>query len=425
MTGKLSDQSWSTADGRLADPIPTGRLPARSREEAEVMVQKILAWPERSRTIGPFPRARFIVGSHGLPPPMGGFADGLINRLALDLARQLPAAWQFDAMVHINGSPWQISSADISAAAGDVMKSASTVMVYMGHSHRRGADSATKALITVDEWRSLPATLPGVGLFFSCGCHTCDFDPQEEAFGVASMRAAGGPSAVIGSQGETYAAMGYLALSGMLAGANADPSGKTLGDIWMDVQQGLREGKINEADFKMMDMADGSGGKVSLEVQRSEHLQSWMLLGDPAMPLLADSLPIQLNANTSASGKEAEVSGKLPPPIANARLRLTLERHPGNVRTDLPEVPSSGEARREATRKRRALSNDPVLASIEVTAEGSSFRTTLTLPPSLPPGFLVLRAVTLDQPASAAGVVQMAEKGGETQDIKDQPTGRK
>src|SRR4029434_1069990 len=201
-----------------------------------------------------------------------------------------------------------------------MMKSQGFVLAYTGHSNRAGAESSKNALLTVNEWRSLPAATPGTGLFFSCGCHTCDLDPKEEAFGFAAMRAPGGPSAVIGSQGETFAAMGYLALSGMLTRMSTDPSLTTVGDFWEGVQHGLREGPIDAADFKMLDMADGSGGKLTLEAQRAEHLESWMLLGDPAMPLLAKALPIQLRANKSASGNEVEIIGELPPSLSKSRL---------------------------------------------------------------------------------------------------------
>src|SRR4030095_16110844 len=177
--------------------------------------------------------------------------------------------------------------------------------------------------------------------------------------------------------------------SGMLTRMSTDPSLTTVGDFWEGVQHGLREGPLYAADFKMLDMADGSGGKLTLEAQRAEHLESWMLLGDPAMPLLAKALPIQLRANKSASGNEVEIIGELPPSLSKSRLRLTLERHPGNIRTDLPEVPPSGEPRREAARKRRALSNDHVLATTELTAEGTAFKATFPLPSSLPPGPLV------------------------------------
>lgn len=409
MAGKFSDAPWSTADGRLKNSVPTGRLPARSPEEAGVMVQKILGWPERARAMGSFPNTRCLLGNHGMPPPIGNIADSLMNRIVLDLVRQFPSQWQLEVMAHINESPWQVFFPDLDAAASAMMKAPSTILAYMGHSHRRGADSANQPLLTVDQWRSLPLDSPQIGLFFSCGCHTCDFDPKEEAFGVVAMRAAGGPAAVIGSQGETYAAMGYLGLSGMLTRMSAEPSPRTVGDFWQGVQQGLREGPIDAGDFKLMDMADGSGGKLPLETQRSEHLESWMLLGDPAMPLAPEPLTIKLTGKPTASADELEVVGELPPSLANAKLRLTLERHPSQIRTDLPAVPASGEPRREATRKRRALSNDHVLATKDITAEGIVFRTTISLPSSPSAGPLVIRASSLDEPSSASGIAQVPD----------------
>ncbi len=405
MKGQPSDRSWALADGKLARAIPTGRLPARTTAEAALMVQKILAWPAQSRAVGVFPEARLILGNHNVPAPFGDVADQLMNRLALNVIRQLPPQWTMDATVHVNGSPWQIYFADVPSAAQEIIKLPATFLAFMGHSGRSGGDSARRQLLTVQDWRQLPGDLPHIGLFFSCGCHTCDFVPEEEAFGVVAMRTPGGPAGVIGSQGETFAAMGYLAIGGMLTAMNADPAPTLLGDYWQGAQKGLAEGKIDAADFQMLDMADGSDRKIPLETQRLEHLESWMLLGDPAMPLVPARLPITLKATSApVAGSPLEISGDLPPALAGATLRITLERQPGTVRTDLPEVPTSGEPRRIATQKRRALSNDTIIAATEATAEVTSFKATLPIPATLPDGPWIIRAVTLDREDAGGGV---------------------
>ena len=406
MNGKPSDRSWALADGKLARAIPTGRLPARTTAEAALMVQKILTWPAQSRGVGVFPEARLILGNHTVPAPFGDVADQLMNRLAQNVIRQLPAPWTMDATIHINGSPWQIYFADVPSAAQEIMKLPATFLAFMGHSGRSGGDSARRQLLTVQDWRQLPGDLPHIGLFFSCGCHTCDFVPEEEAFGVVAMRTPGGPAGVIGSQGETFAAMGYLAIGGMLTAMNADPAPRLLGDFWQGAQKGLAEGKIDAADFQMLDMADGSDRKIPLETQRLEHLESWMLLGDPAMPLVRERLPIGLKAASApVAGGSLEVSGDLSPALAGARLHITLERQPGTVRTDLPEVQASGEPRQIATQKRRALSNDTTIASTEATAEGGSFKAALPIPATLPDGPWIVRAVSLNREEGGGGVI--------------------
>src|SRR5690606_25333895 len=129
----------------------------------------------------------------------------------------------------------------------------------------------------------------------------------EEAFGVAAIRAPGGPAAVIGSQGVSYSAMGYLSLLGMLETMRQEPEFRTVGRLWEGVQQGLSNAQMEAADFKMLDMADGSGGKFSPDVQRAEHLEMWMLLGDPAMLLVADVPSIRVEAKLSSSGTDLEV----------------------------------------------------------------------------------------------------------------------
>jgi hypothetical protein len=145
--------------------------------------------------------------------------------------------------------------------------------------------SKNKALLSAKDWRALPPQGPRPGLFFTCGCESCELSTVE-SYGVAAIRAPGGPPAVIGSQGLTWVAMGYLAISGLIDQIAADPPPTRPGSLWLGVQQGLAHGEISASEFALLDLADGTGGKVPLEQQRLEHLESWMLLGDPAMPLL-------------------------------------------------------------------------------------------------------------------------------------------
>jgi hypothetical protein len=200
--------------------------------------------------------------------------------------------------------------------------------------------------------------------------------------------------------------MGFLAINGMLQAMSAEPPAKTLGEMWQGVKQGLADGKIEPADFQMLDMGDGTSGKIPLETQRLEHLESWMLLGDPAMPLVPESLPIRLEAVAPpVAGGQLEVTGELPPAAAGSKVTVTLERQPATIRVDLPMPPPSGEPRREATRKRRELSNDPVISSQESTAEGTSFKVFLAVPEALPAGPWIVRAVAHEANAAAGGVV--------------------
>lgn len=397
MKARPTDFPWSSG-GAKGVAVETGRLPARNEAEAKTMVAKILAWPQGFAGGPAFPSATLLAGHHGAPEAFSKIADGLNNTLALRLLAKLPPAWTFDGAVHIDGSPWQISGEDIPATALRLMQTRSTFLAYMGHSSEDGAMSKSTPLLGTRAWRDLPANTPRPGLFFTCGCNSCEIAPGVEAYGFTAMRAPGGPPAVIGSHGLTWAAMGYLAISGLIERTAADPAPLRLGSYWLGVQAGLREGEISATEFALLDMADGTGGQVPLDQQRLEHLESWMLLGDPAMPLVPADSGIRFTAGKPEAGKPLTVSGTLPAALSGTALRITLDRQAAAVPADLPVVPGSGAGRTKVAQQRRRLALSVRLASVECTADGTAFRGTLPLPAPLPPPPWTLRVETLQPP---------------------------
>lgn len=398
MAGQPSDLPWSA--GGVAE---TGRLPARNAEEMQVMVSKILDWPRTQRSGMAFPSALLLAGHHGAPEAFTKIADNLTNTLALRLIGRLPAEWRMEAAVHIDGSPWQVSGPDVSTAAARMMSTPATLFAYMGHSAPQFAVSKETALFSVGDWQKLPAGGPRPGLFFTCGCFSCQINGERESFGLAAVRAPGGPPAVIGSHGESWSAMGYLAMSGLTSALDSQP--ERLGSFWRAAQQGLEKAEISPTEFAMLDMADGTGGKVPLEQQRAEHLEMWMLLGDPAMPLMPKPPHIELKA--TVSGTSLAVSGSVPAAFAGSTVRLTLERHPGAVPARLPTVPATGASRIQATRDRRRLATEVSFASADTKSDAANFTANIPIPDDAPARPWTLRAVTGADSAPAGGAVRV------------------
>ncbi len=379
MTGEPTDLPWSRcANGAQ---VETGRLPARQADEARIMVRKILDWPRLERTQLPFPSVQLLGGHHGAPDAFAPIADNLTNTLATRLLAALPPEWQLEAAVHVDGSPWQVSGGDVGAAALRMMRTRATLFAYMGHSEPAAAVSKSSRLLDAAEWRRLPADGARPGLFITCGCFCCQVDPGSESLGLAAMRSPGGPPAVIGSHGESAAALGYLAVAGLTAALEKHPV--RVGEFWQAALGGIESAPISPAEFAMLDMADGSQGKAPLDQQRAEHMEMWMLLGDPAMPLAP--LPSALAVDAVANETGVTVSGTLPgAAAAGASLRITLERHPSAMPADLPVVPHGGPDRQNAARERRRLAGEVVFASANATATGAAFSTTITLPDPAP-----------------------------------------
>ena len=224
------------------------------------------------------------------------------------------------------------------------------------------------------------------------------------------MRNPAGPVAVIGASGESYSAEGQLAVEGLLADVKRPPFPERLGQYWLAVQTGLARGKMDPGTFGLLDFADGSGGKVPLDVQRLEHLEMWLLLGDPALrlPVMHDDVTLSA-AGPVTPGSSLKVSGALPDQLKNAAVHLTLERPLSSTAAGIEAVPPSSPENRQARDRaytanhRRA--NTYVLAETDTVAEGKTFAASLVVPAVLPWTNVTVKASATVSSDSGIGVL--------------------
>src|SRR5439155_3858506 len=160
-----------------------------------------------------------------------------------------------------------------------------------------------------------------------------------EGFGVAAVRNPQGPAAVIGAHGESYAAMGLLAFDGLLDKTFTGRPPERLGDSWLAVKAGLARGEIDGFLYQILDAADGNP-KVPQAAQRLEHLEMYVLLGDPALRLPSMARDVEVTAKGPArAGAPLALEGKLPARLNGAKVRLTLERPADSEPAGLEPLP--------------------------------------------------------------------------------------
>src|SRR5262249_5856538 len=149
-----------------------------------------------------------------------------------------------------------------------------------------------------------------------------------------------GPVAVIGSLHECYAAINELAVDGLFAQFLADKPPERLGQAWLGLQQGIAQGKSNPLTFRVLDEVDGSKGKTALADQRLEHLEMFILLGDPALKMPARATPFDLKAPAEAkAGETIAVSADMPKALHGCSVRVTVERPLTSEPPDLVALP--------------------------------------------------------------------------------------
>jgi hypothetical protein len=200
-----------------------------------------------------------------------------------------------------------------------------------------------------------------------------------------------------------------LASEGLVGSLLTAAPPERLGTAWLALLNGLAKGDIDSLSFSLLDSVDGDS-RIPQATQRLEHLEMFVLLGDPALRL--PDLPADVTLKASGPvrpGTTLAVEGALPPGLAGARVRVTLERTAGSVPVDLEPLPkAAGRDRDRVMRANHERANRFVLAETDAVAKGNGFATNLEIPAKLAGRYLILRAYAATDRAEGQGVLRLA-----------------
>ena len=403
MRGRPTDNGYGCRDDAGPPAVAVGRLPARTVAEARAMLDKTLRF-ERERTPGPWNnRLLLLAGNPGGQTPLERrMAETLIQIIGRDRLARIHPSWRTRAILHARESEFFVPDAALRETAAAWLREGEVFSFYLGHSDATGMWSSGAPFLLRDDWANLEiANCPGV--FFTCGCFALQPGAGPRAgYGLAAMRNPGGPVAVIGASGESYGAMGYLTFDAMVQCFSVPEASVRLGDYWLAVTAGLAQGKIDGLTFYVFDQADGSAGRTPLAVQRREHVEMWMLLGDPALrlPLIPAEITLAVEG-TASPGASIVVQGIAPAGLSPASVQITLERPLGS-----PLPPESG-ASADAGSPLHDRANQVVLVRFTTVVREGQFSCSLELPEALPWPQLLLRAYVSDGKRAACGVLSL------------------
>lgn len=409
MVGQPSDIGFGCPDGKRPPTVAVGRFPARTVEQVEQMVQKTLRF-ERDLTPAPWRhRLTLFVGHPGGSSAWEKqVAELIVTGVARDRFSRVHPLWTAQSLIHVPGSPYCVPDDDLHETAWGYLAKGQIFAFYLGHSNASGLWSRGARFLDREDWMRIKIPR-GAGVLFSCGCYGCQLvGAGGEGYGLAAMRNPDGPAAVLGAHGESYAAMGQLAIDGLLECLRQEKPPLRLADYWLATQAGLARGPMDAVTFWLFDQADGSRGKVPLDVQRLEHLEMWLMLGDPALRLPIDMPSINLATRDSAlAGGSVTITGTLPPALASVVVRLTLERPLGSLPSDLATLPVGSAPAGQLLLANHRRANDYVLQARELQPADRQFHCVWKLPKSLPWPRLVVRAVATTDGQSACGVLTL------------------
>jgi hypothetical protein len=401
MKGQPTDNGYGCPGDDLVPTVAVGRLPARTVDECRAMIAKTLAY-ERDTRPGPWRRQVTVLAGM---PAFNPFIDKMVEGLALSRFDRIHPSWSGRALYQNAQSRFSVPEDRLRDRALDLVQGGQAFTVYLGHSNAEGLWAGRARFLDRDDWATLKIAR-GPGVFATFGCNGCQLTGQNgEGYGVAAVRNPDGPVAVTGSHGICFAAMVELASEGFFETLFAAQPPERLGDAFLRLKSNLASGKIDAFTFKLLDAVDGDS-RIPLADQRREHLEMFLLLGDPALKLPLLPLDVKLSGPSKISaGEPLTVQGELPERLAGAAVRLTLERPASSEPADLQPLPATGEERDRVMLANHERANRFVLASREVTAAGRGFEARLEVPARLPWPRVLVRAYACTDRGEALGVL--------------------
>jgi hypothetical protein len=386
MKGQPSDNAYGCLGGGRLPTVPVGRFPARSEQEARDMVAKTLRYENDRR---PDPWRRRLTVLAGIPA-YNPIVDRVVESLAMSRFDHLNPAWTGRAIYTNPQSRFCVPDALLHDRALQYVQEGEAFILYLGHSNPEGLYGGGAPFLDRADWGRLRIER-GPGVFFTFGCNGCQLAGADgEGYGVAAVRNPRGPAAALGSHGICFAAMVQLAADGLFASTFAGRLPERLGTTWLAVEKGLAQGKIDDFTYRMLDAVDGDS-KIPQATQRQEHLEMFVLLGDPALRLPAVPADVELKAGPILAGTAVTVQGKVPARLAGARIHLTLERTVGSVPDDLQPLPRDS-GRDAVMLANHEKANRFVLAAADCVARDGAFEARLDVPAKLPWPRVLLRA---------------------------------
>jgi hypothetical protein len=341
-------------------------------------------------------------------PAFNPLVDRLVETLALARLDLIDPTWTGRAIYHNAGSRFCVPDDDLHAQALQYVCDGQALTFYLGHSSPEGLWAGGTRFLDRNDWGQLRIAR-GAGVFATFGCYGCQLRGRDgEGYGVAAIRNPHGPAAVLGSQGICFAAMVRLASEGFARRVLAARPPERLGTAWLALLDGLENGSIDPVSYALLDHVDGDP-HIPQSTQRREHIEMFVLLGDPALrwPELPADVTLR-DPGPVRAGTALAIEGTLPPRLAGARVVITLERTPGSVPPDLETLPAeSASLRNRVIRANHERANQFVLAEADAAATETHFATNLNVPEKLPGRELILRAYAATRRCDGQGVLRL------------------
>jgi hypothetical protein len=278
-----SDALWGDLDGDLVPDLAVGRIPARTWEEVDLAVRKILEY-ERSAPKSEDLRLVVWAGS----PRYGAAVDAAAATTLLSSVQQAAPGWIHPSLLVSDARfpfcPWP---PDQPGCFARQLKQGAILGALMGHASAERF-SAMKAEgeeigFGAAEARAAFADGPPAPPLAVMACDAGNFTRPAPCLAETLFFLPGGPVAVVAATTESHPLTNYFTGIGLLDVLGARPP--RIGTLWLDAQKRAFRARNPIAENLLKNVEGKLDPEIDVAKLRRDQLLMYALLGDPATRL--------------------------------------------------------------------------------------------------------------------------------------------
>jgi hypothetical protein len=393
--------NFSSGDSRNTLPIFVGRIPARTEEEASLLLERTQQYEKDPPTGEGRARIELVTSNAGFGTQYDPFLEWALRTL---LQEVLPDDYQWHM---INGNPQSPYSYPIDSFPNEVANrfdSGSLAVVYVGHGQPEllgwaySRDGRRGRILGFEDVELIENANSSVGIFTACSAGAYDLAGDNLSVVESIYLTPGGPAAVYSSSAWINGALNGRLVMDIFETLLVDYS-STLGEWVNRVEYGsdpIHSHSVLTSLLKAMIPRISGIYENKLLLSRTQARQvldiqsaTYNLFGDPALRIAYAQSTMEINPARLWQPWKGDLvfSGKSELP-AGQQVLISLEALPGAV--------ISQEDHPLGTIDGYLQANNPVLSTLTVYTEiGGEFSGTMFIPASIPSSKYLLRAVSL------------------------------
>lgn len=378
-----TDAPYADLDDDDLPDLALGRLPVRSADELNVIVEKILRY-EKTMAVGDWRRRIHFVACLA---NFGPLIDSAIEQSARSILTEgIPPSF-VTTMTYGNWtSPYCPPPDAFQETAIGRLNEGGLFWIYIGHGHRRRVDDlrlpgqpARPILEASDVDRVAGAASLPIAIFLSC--YSGAFDGSVDSLGELLLKRPGGPVAVLAGTRVTMPyALTVLGTEMMRLYFAGEIS--TLGELMRAAKRESVARPRGDLTSRRLDTLARwmNPDSPDLEAERREHVALFHLLGDPTLALPRSERVLLEAAASAQAGAAIQIRGRSPFAGTGA-CELVLRRDRMRGEPPARRAYTGQPEQIEEYARSYARANDPVLVAKPLSLANREFEITMKLPP--------------------------------------------